>query len=97
MPVSDNSGHFSLSQRTVQRYISLFQRTRDVQPVIRTTNGPHRLFGDFQQLYLLIENPTMYLHDIQMKLQTQFGVTESLATQVVQNVALQQSEILRAS
>ena len=86
-----------------------FQRTRDVQPVIRTTNGPRRLFGDFQQLYLLIENPTMYLHEIQMKLQTQFGVTVSLATicrtlrlmgctiQVVRNVALEQSEILRAS
>ena len=80
MPVFDDSGLFSLSQKTVQRYISLFQRTRDVQPVIRTTIGPHRLFGDFQQLYLLIENSTMYLHEIQMKLQTQFGETVSLAT-----------------
>ena len=111
MTPSQISELLGILQRTVKRYSSQFQRTGDVIPDTRTSNGPPRLLQDLEQLYLLrlvINNPTIYLHEIQTKLQARFGETVSLSTicntihlmgftrQVVRSVALQQSELMRA-
>ena len=98
-----------LSERTVQRYLSSFQQTGDVQPVARQ-NGPQRLLGDFEQLLLLrliITNPGIYLRELQDKLQEGLGSTVSVSTicrtlkfmgctkQVIRHVAVQQDDAMR--
>ena len=60
----------SVSERTVWRYISLFNRTGDIQPQKRR-NGPRMLMGDFEQITLLrliLENPGIYLDELQDRL-----------------------------
>ena len=99
-----------LSQRTVQRYLALFHRTGDVKPRVRK-NGPAKLLGEVEQVILLrliIQNPGIYLHEIQLKLQLAFGVRVGAATicrtlkfmgctrQRMRHVAIQQSESMRA-
>ena len=99
-----------LSERTVQRYLALFHRTGDVKPMIRK-NGPRKLLGEIEQIILLrliIQNPGIYLREIQVKLQLSFGVRVGAATicrtlkimgctrQRMRHVALQQSESMRA-
>ena len=100
----------SLSERTVRRYLHLFQTTGDVEPK-RRRYGPIPLFGDFEQLTLLrliLENTGIYLSEIQEKLQEEFGVAVSAPTicrtlklmgcsrRVIRHVALQRSDTLRA-
>lgn len=41
-----------VSERTVRRYITLFEQTGDVQPESQS-HGPPKLLGDFEQLILL--------------------------------------------
>ena len=99
-----------INERTVRRYIALFQRTGDVQPVSQC-HGPQKLLGDFEQfvlLRLILENPGIYLHEVQAKLLARFGVTVGVATicrtlkfmgctrQVIQHIPVQRSEELRA-
>ena len=99
-----------LSQRTVQRYLVLFHRTGDVKPRVRK-NGPAKLLGEVEQVILLrliIQNPGIYLREIQLKLQLIFGVRVGAATicrtlkfmgctrQRMRHVAIQQSESMRA-
>lgn len=100
----------NISVRTVRRYTDLFHRTGDVLPRPRRS-GPPRLLGDHEQLVLLriiSENPGIYLHEIQNKLLTIFGVEVAVSTicktihvmgctrQRIQRVALQQSAECRA-
>jgi len=66
----------SVSERTVWRYISLFRRTGDVQPRKRK-NGPSMLMEDLEQITLLrliLENPGIYLQELQDHLLGIFGV-----------------------
>lgn len=102
---------FSVSERTVWRYNSLFQNTGDVLISVRR-NGPRCLLGgDFEQIVLLrfiLENPGIYLHELQDKLFDKFGVPVSVPTicrtlrsmgctrQSMHKVALQRSDIARA-
>lgn len=101
---------FNVSERTVWRYISLFQSTGDIQ-VRKRTNGPKSLMGDFEQLVLLrivLENPGIYLHELQIELFHKFGVPVSVPTicrtlksmgvtrQAMHRVALQRSDAARA-
>ena len=100
----------NVSARTVTRYVDLFQRTGDVVPRTRRY-GPKRLLGDYEQLILLrviLENPGLYLEEIQSKLFDIFGVEVSAPTicrtlkimgcsrQKIQYIALQHCEERRA-
>ena len=99
-----------ISERTIWRYIRKFQQSGEVRPAKRS-NGPQKLLGNFEQLILLrliLHNPSIYLHEIQYKLNTMFGCTVSLTTisrtlhhmgctrQVIRHIALQRSDNLRA-
>ena len=109
MSASEISQLLCLSERTVQRYLSLFRQTGDVKPMERR-NGPQKLLDEFEQLKLLsliLQYPGIYLHELQDKLQEAFGVRVSAATicrtlkficsrQVIRSVAIQQSDAMRA-
>ena len=65
-----------LSERTVRRYITMFQQTGDVEPK-QYRHGPLRLLGDFEQLTLLqiiLQNPGIYQYEVQSKLRDTLGV-----------------------
>lgn len=98
-----------VSECTVWRYIALFRATDDVIPRERK-NGPDLLIGSFEQVSLLriiIDNPGIYLNELQMKLYEKFGVEISVSTicrtlkimgctcQVIHRVAIQRSDYLR--
>ena len=73
-----------ISERSVWRYIALFQATGDVKPR-SYHHGPHRLLGDFEQLTLLqliLQYPGIYLSEIQEKLIERYDVRVGVATQV---------------
>ena len=110
MNCKDISHQVSLSESTVYRYINAFEQTGDVAPRV-STHGPQKLLGDFEQLVLLriiLENTGIYLHEIQAKLVTMFGVTVSVATicrtlkfmnctrQVIQHIHIRRNDELRA-
>ena len=95
-----------LSERTVQRYLTLFRRTGDVKPKERK-NGPPKLLGEVEQVILLrliIQNPGIYLREIQVRFHLAYGMRVSAATicrtlkfmgctrQRMRHVAIQQSE-----
>ena len=99
-----------VSERTVWRYITLFDQTGDVKPVAYS-HGPHRLLGDFEQvtlLRLILQFPGIFLSELQDKLARAFGVRVSASTicrtlkfmgctrQVIRNVAIQRSDSTRA-
>lgn len=107
---SEISSLLLLSERSVRRYISLFYRTGDVEPVSQR-HGPQKLLGDFGQLTLLhiiLSNPGIYLSEIKEQLTRLVGVEVSVSTicrtlkfmgcsrQAMCRVALQQSDQLRA-
>ena len=100
----------NVSERTVTRYIALFRRTGDVY-VRERRNGPRRLIGDFQQVTLMrlvLENPGIYLHELQTKLFHILGVPVSIPTicrtlrymgftwQAMHRVSIRRSDALRA-
>ena len=71
-----------VSERSVRRYIIQFDSTGDVQPTVQQ-HGPSKLLGDYEQVVLLqtiMEDPGIYLHEIQAKLLATFGVFVSVAT-----------------
>ena len=99
-----------VSARTVRRYIAQFRHTGDIQPATQR-HGPPKLLGDFEQLVLLriiMENPGIYLHEIQDRLFTIFGVNVGISTicktlkfmgcsrQVIQHIPVQRSDEMRA-
>lgn len=99
-----------ISERTVRRYVHMFQQIGDIQP--RTHNhGPPKLLGTFEQLVLLrliTDYPGIYLHEIQSKFLARFGISVSASTicrtlrfmgctqQTIQHIAVQRSDELRA-
>ena len=97
----------ALSERTVRRYLTMFRTTGEVRAAVHR-NGPQLLLGDFEQFRYIMEEPTIYLHEIQRKLFSAYKVKVSASTicrtlkimgfsrQVMRHVALQQSETLRA-
>ena len=104
------SSLLGLSEKTVRRYLRLFERTGDVQPSPRR-NGPTRLLGDHEQLLLLqfiLERPGIYLYEIKNKMQGALGVSVSESSicrtlkfmgcsrQVIRHVAIQRSDAMRA-
>ena len=100
----------SVSERTVWRYISLFKQTGDVLPAHRKSR-PSMLLGEFEQitpLRFILDNPGIYLTELQDELFDIFGVIVSVSTicrtlkymgctrQSMHRVAMQQSDALRA-
>ena len=92
------------------RYIDLFNQTGNVKPR-SYHHGLPKFLGDLEQLVLLrviLNNPGIYLGEIQAYLQSKFGVTVNISTicrmlkymgcmrQVIQQVALQRSDEQRA-
>ena len=107
---NDISQLLCVSERTVRRFVTLFQQTGDVKPKSHR-HGPPKLMGDYEQLLLLrliLSYPGIYLHEIQTQLTATLGVTISAATicrtlkfmgctrQVLQHIALQRDEEQRA-
>ena len=103
------SRQMCISERSVTRYPALFQQTGDVPKTQR--HGLERLLGDFEQLGLLqliLENTGIYLHELQERFYSRFGVTISVPTicrtlrhmgcsrRVICYIALQRSDELRA-
>ena len=101
---------FNLSERTVRRYIATFQQTGDVE-VKQHQHGPPKLLGEFEQLTLLqiiLQNPGIYLQEVQTKLPNTFGVQVSVSNicktlkymgctrQTLCHVAKQRDDQLRA-
>lgn len=110
LSVMDISQQLCISARTIQRYVTMFEQTGEVAPKT-SRSGPPKLLGDFEQLVLLriiLENTGIYLHEIQAKLETVFGVNVSVATicrtlkfmnctrQVIQHIDVHRSNDLRA-
>ena len=52
LSVPDISQQLSISERTVRRYIDMFEQTSEVEPR-KQHHGPPKLLGDFEQLVLL--------------------------------------------
>jgi transposase len=99
-----------LSERSVRRYVRTFRTTGDVAP-LEHRNGPRKLLDDHEQLIIfrfLLEQPSIYLHELQKKVEQYFGVSVSIATlcrtihhmgvtrQVMRHIALQRSDAKRA-
>ena len=99
-----------VSERTVRRHVKMFEDTGDIQPK-SYQRGRRKLLGDNEQLVLLrliLQYPGISLHEMQAELLSMLGVTLSCATicrslkhmgctrQVLQHVALQRSDELRA-
>ena len=110
LDVTEISQYVAVSPSSVYRYITLFERTGDVKPK-SYRHGPPKLLGDMEQLFLLrviLTYPGIYLSEIRAKLISKFGVPVDVATicrtlkfmgctrQVIQRIALQRSEEMRA-
>ena len=62
--------YLAVSLSSVYRYIALFEQTGDMKPK-GYCHGPPRLFGDMEQLFLLLvilNYPGIYLSEIRAKL-----------------------------
>ena len=82
MTPSAISRQMCISERSVRRYLRLFELTGDVQPKSQH-HGPQPLLGEFEQLTLLrliAKNTGIYLHELQEELRGLFGVTISVPT-----------------
>ena len=78
---NDISQLLCVSERTVRRFVTLFQQTGDIKPK-SYRHGPPKLMGDYEQLLLLrliLSYPGIYLHEIQTKLTATLGVVISPA------------------
>ena len=107
---SELAVRFSVSERTVWRYIQLFQQTGDIEPRAGR-KGPRKLLGDYEQvviLHALLARPGIYLSEIQEELFKHFGVLVSVPTicrtlqqmgctrQTMHHIAIQRSDAMRA-
>lgn len=111
LTLSELADLFSVSERTIRRYVQLFYQTGDVEPSDGGKHGPQKLLGDHEQLIILrmiLSRPGIYLHEVQTSLHEKFGVVISLPTicrtlqhmgctrQTMHHVAIQRSDELRA-
>ena len=76
---SEISSLLLLSEHSVQRYISLFYHTRDVEPISQR-HGPQKLLEDFGQLTLLHIILGIYLSEIKEQLTCLVEVEISVST-----------------
>ena len=82
MSVTAISDLCCVSNINVRCYIDRFSQTGEVKPT-EYQHGPSRLLGNDQQLVLLriiLQNPGLYLHEIQSELFAVYGQTVSIAT-----------------
>ena len=99
-----------VSQKTVRRYLSMFSQCGEVKAKSQQ-HRPLKLLGDFEEIMILrmiTDFPGIYLHEMQEKLFTRFGMSISVATlcrtlkrmgctrQVIQHIAIQRSDDLMA-
>ena len=104
------SRHLCISERSARRYIDQFEQTGDIEPKSHH-HGPPKLLEDFGQLVLLrliLQNPGIYLHEIQAELLTLYGVSVACSTlcktlrfmgcsrQVIKHISVHRSDELRA-
>lgn len=71
-----------MSKRSVDRYISLYQRTGSVQPT-KQQHGPQCLLTEFEQVSILqslANRPTMYLEELQSELYDLTGTWVHIST-----------------
>lgn len=110
LDVTEISQYLAISPSSVYRYITLFEQTGDVKPK-SYRHGPPKLMRDMEQLFLLrviLTHPAIYLSEIRAKLTSKFGIFMDVATicstlkfmgctrQMIQRIALQRSEEMRA-
>lgn len=110
LSVADIASLVCISEWTVWCHIALLRHTGDVEPEQREY-GPQKMLGDLEQLtllHLILDNHGIYLYEIQTKFESLFGARVSTATicrtlrsmgcscQVMQSVAIQRSDTLRA-
>ena len=99
-----------ISQRSVSRYIELYQSTGDVQPTVQR-HGPERVLSELEQITViqsLIAKPGMFLTELQQRLNDLTGTWVHLSTicrtvhrlgfmrKRLQHIAFQRSEESRA-
>ena len=97
-----------VAEATVWRIVDRFQRTGDVCASLATPREHHLSEHDeFVLIKLVCENPSIYLHEIQLQLLQTTGTNASAATlcctlgplgmtRKLKSVAIQRSDILRA-
>ena len=99
-----------LSERSVQRYVELYQSTGDVEPR-KQKHGPELLLSEFEQITVLqsmIDRPGIFLIELQQHLNEVTGTTVHISTicrtvhrlgftrKCLQHIALQRSDEKRA-
>lgn len=110
LSIAQLSATFGVSERTVRRYVVLFQLTGDVKPSTRQ-HGPKLILGDFEQMFLfrmILQYPGIYLSEMKEEITRVFGVEVCLSTicrtlklmkctrQAMHRVAIQRSDEMRA-
>ena len=99
----------SISKQSIRRYVRCFKQSGEVKPS-DYQHGPCKLLNNIEQLALLwiIQDPGLYLHEIQSRLPNDVGKSVSIATicqtlqymgcirQVMKHVASQRSDGERA-
>ena len=71
-----------ISQRSVQRYVDLYQSTGDVEPN-KDRHGPQQMLSDFEQIVVLqsmIDRPGIYLSELQQQLKDTTGTWVHICT-----------------
>ncbi len=99
----------NMSEHTTRQLLRLLLPIRRcATPTTKEYNVPKILLGDFDLLHLILETPGVYLHELRAELFKMFGVHVSAATicrmlkfmscarQAIRQVALQQSDVIRA-
>ncbi len=74
------SDTFSVSERTVRKYVTLFCSTGDIRPLVRR-HGPKTILGQFERMFLfrmILEHPGIYLHEMKEEIHRDFGVINYL-------------------
>ena len=109
MSSADIADVLFMSERSVYRYLALFQSTGSVDPK-EHNSGPRKVLNDLEQftiLQSLIHKPTLYLSEVQEKLFETTGTwvhesticrtikQQGFTRKTVQYIALQQSESKR--
>jgi len=77
--VSEIADLLIVSKKTVRRIIKLFKDTGDIEPT-KQRHGPEQRLNAFEEMTLIMENPSAYLDELQMELQDRTGVAVSVAT-----------------
>lgn len=100
------SRQMCILERSVRRYLKLFEQTGDVK-LKSARHGPQLLLGEFKQLTLLrlfAENTGTYPHELQDRIRDLLGVTVSVPTicrtlriigcckRVIRHIVIQRSE-----